>query len=85
MTRFGLQEADFATLAGFIADVVLRGRDVGEAVSQERRRFLRMQYCLPPEETLPIAGEILGSILPGNDYVQQFAESLQNAARSLDE
>src|SRR5262245_51560669 len=50
MTRFGMQERDFATLAGFVAEVVLRGKRVAGEVERERRRFLEMRYCLPADE-----------------------------------
>src|SRR5262245_721969 len=83
MTRFGMHEADFATLAGFVADVVLRGHAVGDAVAHERGRFLEMQYCLPAVHTLPLAAEILASILPNSAYAGQMAEALAAAARAV--
>ena len=81
MTRFGMGEADFAVLAGYIADVVLRGRNVAEAVTGERQRFLDMQYCLPATQALPLAGEILASILPQSAYAGRLSEALVAAAR----
>ena len=56
---------------------------MAETVARERQRFLDMHYCLPPGEALPIAGELLASMLPGSDYAQRFAEALVTAARAL--
>jgi len=84
MTRFGLAEPDFERLAYHIAAVVLHGKDVSGEVARDRERFLLMRYCLPPEETLPVAGELLASILPSSDYAQRFGEALQRAGRALE-
>jgi glycine/serine hydroxymethyltransferase len=81
MTRFGMEERDFGTLAGFIADVVLRGKPVGEAVARERQRYMQMRYCLPLEQVLPLAAGVMASILPASGYAGKFAEALAVAAR----
>jgi glycine/serine hydroxymethyltransferase len=83
MTRFGMQEKDFATLAGFIADVVVRGKNARDAVAHERRRFLDMKYCLPAATALPLAAQVLASMLPGDGYAERFADALAAAARAL--
>ena len=54
MTRFGMVEEDFGELAGYMADVVLRGQAPWEEICAFRKRFTQMRYCLP-EET---AGEL---------------------------
>ncbi|MFQ5600452.1 MAG: hypothetical protein ACE5G2_07855 [Candidatus Krumholzibacteriia bacterium] len=82
MTRFGLGESDFEKLAGYIAEVVLHGRNIAAEVTRERQRFLTMQYCLPAAETLPLAAELLGSMLPSSAYAQQFADALAAVART---
>jgi glycine/serine hydroxymethyltransferase len=82
MTRFGMQEKDFATLAGFIADVVVRGKNARDAVARERRRFLDMKYCLPAATALPLAAQVLASMLPGDGYAEKFADALAAAARA---
>ena len=84
MTRFGLGEADFERLAYFIAEVVLHGRSIAAEVAAARAQHLVMRYCLPPEEALPVAAELLASILPSSDYAQQFAAALQAAGRALE-
>ena len=51
MTRFGMKEADFAELAGLVADIVGHGGKqsstswTNEAMAF-RERFTEMQYCL---------------------------------------
>ena len=52
-------------VAGFVSEVVLRNKRVGEAVTRERQRFLQMRYCVPAEKALPLAAGVLTSILPG--------------------
>jgi len=64
MTRFGMKESDFSTLARFIADVVLRKKTVASDVAEFRNRFQTMQYCLDPEQTQRILPRVLGSIFP---------------------
>jgi glycine/serine hydroxymethyltransferase len=50
MTRYGMKEADFAELAGLLAEIV-GGRETGpvdswrDAVTAFRGRYLAMQYC----------------------------------------
>jgi glycine/serine hydroxymethyltransferase len=58
MTRFGMKENDFPELAGFIAEVILRNKNVAAAVARFRSRFLQMQYCLPAGKTAPLLAEL---------------------------
>jgi hypothetical protein len=81
MTRFGMDPADFEKLAGFVADVVLRNRQVAEAVARDRQRFLQMRYCLPADRALPLAAELLVSMFPTSDYARRFADTLGEAAQ----
>lgn len=76
MTRFGMMEPDFETLAGFIADVVKKNVQVKEEVQRFRERFLEMKYILPYEKSAPITARILQSILPSSDYAKMFVDSL---------
>jgi len=50
MTRFGMQEKDFQTLAQFIHDVIVEGKSVKEDVKAFRQQFLQMQYCFTGKE-----------------------------------
>ncbi|TET16856.1 MAG: hypothetical protein E3J78_08310, partial [Candidatus Cloacimonadota bacterium] len=59
MTRFGMEDKDFDMLAEFIADVVIKDKKVGEEVAKKRKNFLIMKYCLPKEEAVPLAKNVL--------------------------
>ena len=45
MTRFGMEEKHFQTLAGLMADLITKGIDVKEEIIKFRNRFLDMQFC----------------------------------------
>ncbi|TES90369.1 MAG: hypothetical protein E3J87_10125 [Candidatus Cloacimonadota bacterium] len=59
MTRFGMKEKDFGMLSEFIADVIIRNKDVKEEVAKKRMDFLDMKYCLPKEEAIPLASKVI--------------------------
>jgi glycine/serine hydroxymethyltransferase len=59
MTRFGMQERDFEMLAEFVADIIMHDKHVADDVSKKRQDFLAMRYCLPKEEAIPLAKNIL--------------------------
>ncbi len=80
MTRFGMVEKDFDTLAGFMADVIIRDRNAAEAVSRYRQGFRTMGFCLPPEEAVPLAARIVAAAVPEPGYAGLFAENLRRAA-----
>jgi aminomethyltransferase len=50
MTRFGMEQEDFRTLAQYIRDVVMGGRVCREEVKAFRNRFLTMRYCFNEKE-----------------------------------
>lgn len=50
MTRFGFDAAAFETLAGLVADVVLRGKDVRDEVKKLRKDYTDMRYCFSDEQ-----------------------------------
>ncbi len=77
MTRFGMKENDFDELARYIADTVLRNKNNGPQVTEFRRRFSKMEYCLTSEESLRIAPQIFESVFPDQEYFQSFAEALR--------
>jgi glycine/serine hydroxymethyltransferase len=76
MTRFGMVEKDFEPLAGYVAEVVVGGKNVRDEVRNLRRGFLEMKYCLPLEEAVPLAAKILKSVWPKPGLVERLAESL---------
>jgi len=77
MTRFGMEEKDFDELAGYIAEVIVNKAEVKDKVRQFRQKFMKMKFCLSPEEVLPLAARIIKSILPHSDYVRMFIDNLE--------
>ncbi len=76
MTRFGMKESDFEPLAAFLADVVLRNKNVREEVKAYRRRFLEMSYCLPEQEAAALAARVWKSVFPAPGFAGRFARRL---------
>ncbi len=54
MTRFGMGEEDFGELADYITRIILHDRSLAGEVSQFRKRFTEMKYCLSAEEATPL-------------------------------
>jgi glycine hydroxymethyltransferase len=52
ITRQGFVEEDMPAIAGAFADVLLRGREVREAVASVRKRHRELQWCLAPADLL---------------------------------
>jgi glycine/serine hydroxymethyltransferase len=77
MTRFGMGEKDFDTLAGLMADVVIRNKRVKEEVKKFRQNFLEMKFCLPLQDALPLAAKIIKSIFPYPHFADLFIENLE--------
>jgi glycine/serine hydroxymethyltransferase len=76
MTRFGMKEKDFAILAGYLADVVIRNKKVKEELRKQRRNYLEMKFCLPPKDSLPLAAKILKSVFPRPGVIEHLVEEL---------
>lgn len=83
MTRFGMKEKDFETLAGYVADVIIQKQDVKEKVKKFREQFLKMQYCLPVEEAAPFAAKILTSIFAHKEFFKIFVNNLVQITEAL--
>jgi len=77
MTRFGMEEKDFDVLSGFIAEVVAKNRNVKEEVRKFRQNFQRMEFCLSPQEALPLASKLIKSIFPYSGFADLLIENLQ--------
>jgi aminomethyltransferase len=58
MTRFGMKERDFPELAGLMAAVILKDKNVAQEVSKFREKFLTMQYCMTESQTAPLVQEL---------------------------
>ena len=63
MTRFGMREDDFGRLAEVIADIVLRDRDCGEAVSTMRSEFVEMEYCFSRQRSNELIDDLTDAFL----------------------
>ncbi len=77
MTRFGMVEKDFDALAGLMADIIIRNKPAGPEVAKYRKNFLKMGFCLPPDEALPLAAKVLASAIPDPAHAARFIENLQ--------
>lgn len=77
MTRFGMTEKDFDVLAGYIADVVVRNKNVKDAVAAWRGDFREMRFCLPVKEALPLAAKIFSTSFPYPAFAELFMENLR--------
>ena len=64
MTRYGMQPADFESLADLIARVLGHDEDVRAEAIALRGRFLQMRYCLPAEQAIPLAMRMLEPMFP---------------------
>ncbi len=54
MTRFGMEEKDFAELAGLMQAVVVAGKDLKAEVTAFRGKFLDLRYCFTGGEFAPL-------------------------------
>jgi aminomethyltransferase len=59
MTRFGMQEKDFAQLAEYMSQIILYNRSMKKEVAQFRKRFTEMKYCLPEEEAASLVQKLI--------------------------
>jgi aminomethyltransferase len=59
MTRFGMKEDDFAQLAEYMSRVILHDRVVAKEISQFRKKFTEMKYCLPEAESRSLVERLL--------------------------
>jgi glycine/serine hydroxymethyltransferase len=61
MTRFGMKETDFQTLAELMHDVIVQNKPVKSQVTTFRKRFQEMQYCFSENE--PRVQKVLEAIV----------------------
>jgi len=62
MTRFGMKEMDFQTLAEMMHDVIVQNKPVKSQVTAFRKRFQEMQYCFSEKE-IPRVQKVLEAIV----------------------
>ena len=58
MTRFGMQAADFETLAQYMHDVISDNRSVGQEIADFRKQFFEMKYCFSDDELGDVVQEL---------------------------
>ncbi len=76
MTRYGMQEEDFKTLARYIADVVINDKNVKDEIKKFRGNFLQMHYCLPADKAAPLVAKTFASIFPHEDFFGLLVDNL---------
>ncbi len=59
MTRFGMKESDFPELAAYMKEIIVDNKPIGKEVSQFRKRFTEMKYCLPDKEAASLVKRLL--------------------------
>jgi aminomethyltransferase len=62
MTRFGMEENDFAQLAEHISQVILKDRPMAKEISRFRRKFTEMRYCLSEKESASFVESLVETI-----------------------
>ncbi|MCK4940926.1 hypothetical protein KAS45_02430, partial [candidate division WOR-3 bacterium] len=77
MTRFGMKEEDFKTLAHYVADVVVKNAAAKEKVVDLRQKFLKMHYCLSAEEAAPIAARLFSTIFSSKELFGAIVANLE--------
>ncbi len=63
MTRFGMKEDDFGQLADYMSQVILHDRPVAKEISQFRKKFIQMKFCLPEAEAQSMVEKLLETII----------------------
>ncbi len=62
MTRFGMREEDFAQLAEYMKEIILKDRPLSKEVSQFRKQFTKMGFCLSTAEAASMVEGLLEAI-----------------------
>lgn len=81
MTRFGMKEKDFSKLASYMADVIIRNKNVKKEIINFRQKFLEMKFCLPKKDACSLGAKVLSSMMPNSDYLKCFAKNLESMGR----
>jgi aminomethyltransferase len=66
MTRFGMKEDDFAPLAEYMGQIILHDRPMAKEISQFRKKFTEMKYCLSEAESRSLVEKLLEVIVGKN-------------------
>jgi aminomethyltransferase len=62
MTRFGMKEDDFGQLAEYMSQIVVHARPVAKEISQFRKKFTEMKYCLVEDEAASMVNQLIEAI-----------------------
>lgn len=62
MTRFGFGDKEFEQTAEYIADVILRNKDVKEDVKKLRSNFTNMKYCFTDEDIKKRSEDLMATL-----------------------
>ncbi|WP_457553698.1 glycine cleavage system aminomethyltransferase GcvT [Desulfobacula sp.] len=62
MTRFGMEEKDFKTLAALMADLIKKDLPVKDEVVKFRENFINMQYCFTEADIQEGAASLFNSL-----------------------
>jgi aminomethyltransferase len=62
MTRFGMREGDFVQLAEYMKEIIQKDRPLSKEVSQFRKQFTKMGFCLSKAEAAPLVEGLLEAI-----------------------
>ncbi len=77
MTRYGMEEKDFETLASLIAGIVIENRDLAGDVAKFRSGFSKMRFAFSFDETREMLGSIFKSVFSDEESFGKFAEALK--------
>jgi aminomethyltransferase len=59
MTRFGMEEDDFAQLAEYMSQIILHDRSMAKEISQFRKKFMEMRYCLTAADSASLLEKLI--------------------------
>ncbi|MDD3520506.1 MAG: glycine cleavage system aminomethyltransferase GcvT [Actinomycetota bacterium] len=60
MTRFGMEEKDFEELSSYIAEIILKGKNLKKQIIDFRKRFIDMKFCFDESNALNIINNLFG-------------------------
>jgi len=63
MTRFGFGSREFEPLAGIMADVILKNKNVKEEVKALRSNYKTMRYCFADDDVFAALRKLMGSAI----------------------
>ena len=77
MTRYGMEEKDFETLASLIAGIVIDNKDLAGDVAKFRSGFSKMRFAFSFDETKGMLASILKSVFSDEGSFGSFVDALK--------